>query len=395
MAGITAAGLEIKRLDQIIEDITSRARTPEYFGPALAADDDTPMGHLIKLISVSIYEVWQLIQQDYDSRDPYGADGVSLDNACLLVGVERNGATKTTVLCEMDGTPGTVIPAGSLVRIGFNGPEFETVEELTLTAGTDTVYVEATEYGPIEAPAGSIDTIVTVIAGWDTVTNPEDASPGRDVESDEDLRIRRESSLQITGASTDYAIKAKVEQLVDVEAANVISNRTLVTDAYGIPGKAFMVVVWPDPLPDPSLLVEAIWSVQPAGILAYGDENYTVTDEFGYSQPVSFSYAQVVNIWVNVELTYKTSFYDGDDAVIDAVEEYGEKLSVGDDVRGLAITLAITGCSGEPNVRGIVSLIIKLSKTGFPGSIVDIPIDLTEIADIDRTRISVNSLPAV
>lgn len=390
MAGLTAAGLTIKRLADILDEMKTASRSPSYFGPGVAVDDDTPLGHILGIFAAQLSEVWELLQQVYDSRDPNSADGTSLDNVSAMVGVDRQGATKTHGPVDVDGVLGTLIPTGSVVRIP-NGARFVTLADVTLTAGADQVEVEAEDYGAIEAGIGSITEIVTAIAGWTDVDNAAALITGREIETDDDLRRRRESSTQVVGAGVDNAIQAAIEDNVaEVTAARVISNRTDTTDARGIPPHSFLTVIFPLGLSEPFLVIEEIWARQPAGILAYGDQVYTVVDENGYSQEVAFSYADPVEIYMEAELTYTTE-YGGDTAVEDSILAEALTLSVGDDVRLLAFT-----CRIPDDVPGIVSLKILAKIGGWPGpgDDSDIPIDLVEYADFDRTRLLIDSTPA-
>jgi len=389
MSGLDANGFTIKRLEELINDMVTRARSPDYFGPAIAAENDTPIGHMIRLVAVSLYELWELGLQLYDTRDPYAADGIPLDNLCLITGVEREPQRKSTVLERFNGSFGTVVPIGTVVRV-TDGPRFVTIEAGSVPLiGFVDLNCEAEEYGPIEAPAGTINELVTLIAGITSVTNPNDAAIGRFVESNEDLRIRREIALRAVGAGTDQAIRARVDDLDEVDAVNVISNRTLYTDSYGIPGKAFLTVIWPDPVSDPEAVAEAIWEVMPAGIRSYGTEEFIVTDEQGYPQFVAFSYATELILYMEFVIGY-SSAYEGDNAVKDAAESIGESLSVGDDVRLLEFL-----CGVSDDVLGIVSMEVraKFGSAPGPGDTSDLPVDIDEIATLDQTNIAVSSSP--
>lgn len=390
MAGLTPAGLTIKRLADILEEMKTQAQSPSYFGPGIAVDDDTPMGHILGLFAIQLSKIWELSSQVYDSRDPNSADGTSLDNVSSLVGVDRLGATKTFGPVEVDGTPWTLIPQGSIVRIP-DGERFLTQDDVTLTAGTDTVDVEAENFGAIEAAANSITEIVTAIAGWTSVDNPSALATGREIETDSALRLRRESSLQVIGAGIDQAIQARVvDDVDDVSACRVISNRSTITDSYGIPPHAFMTVIYPNPVSDETEVVRAIWETMPSGIKPYGAIEYDVTDDNGYTQRIGFSYAVGVLIYMEAVLTYDSE-YGGDSDVEQAILDEASTLSVGDDVRLLAFTCAI-----PEDVPGIVSLKV-LAKVGIwpgPTDDVDIDIDLTEYAAFDAARIKVTSTPA-
>ena len=66
--------------------------------------------------------------------------------------------------------------------------------------------VECTATGATVAGIGAIDAVVTPVAGWTSVTNAAAANVGQDRESDQDLRARRQASLQVSGASSIAAL---------------------------------------------------------------------------------------------------------------------------------------------------------------------------------------------
>lgn len=84
---------------------------------------------------------------------------------------------------------------------------------------------EAQNSGPILAVSGSLTKIETPVSGVDAVDNLTDGNIGRDVETDTELRIRRELSLRILGAATVEAITARLLQEVEnVTAVKVLEN---------------------------------------------------------------------------------------------------------------------------------------------------------------------------
>lgn len=86
----------------------------------------------------------------------------------------------------------------------------------------------AQNFGPIACPVGSLDTIGTPIAGWNTITNLKAGVTGRFVETDAELRIRRRNSIKLLGAGTVESITAGLLQKVPgVTSATVFENTSL------------------------------------------------------------------------------------------------------------------------------------------------------------------------
>ena len=86
----------------------------------------------------------------------------------------------------------------------------------------------AVDFGPIPLPVNSLTQILTPIAGWDTITNLVAGATGTLIETDAELRIRRQNSIKLLGLATVDAIQAHLLQNVPgVTSAVVIENRTL------------------------------------------------------------------------------------------------------------------------------------------------------------------------
>ena len=364
MAALTSAGLTVKTAAEVRTDLESAVKAPGGFGPSASTRVGGPLGKLIGVISTAIGLVWSLLRQLYDAFDPDQAEGEQLDNISAFVGVTRLAATKTTGTITLDGTPSTVIPLGRIVRIGSAGEQFLTTVEVTIGGGgTVEVVVEAENTGPIQATAGSIDTIVTAVSGWDSITHDVDLVTGRDVELDADLRARREGSLQITGGSTDGSIQAQLAELEGVLAARVRSNRTMGT-VDTIPPKSFESVVWPDTLAEEPIL-ELIYQNMPAGMEAYGSSvTGTVTTSEGYSAPVAFTWAAELDTYITVTVTTDPTLYpvNGDTLIETAVKAYADALTVGDD-----LVLVQVLCAALEAAPGILTAVVTALVGSAPG----------------------------
>jgi hypothetical protein len=101
------------------------------------------------------------------------------------------------------------------------------------------------------ALAGEIDQIVTPVSGWTGVTNVADASAGRDAETDDQLRVRRAQSIQLSAGVSIGSIRSKVLALEYVESAAVIDNpdnHIAIVEGVSLPGNSFLVILSPDTL---------------------------------------------------------------------------------------------------------------------------------------------------
>lgn len=386
MTGLTPAGLEIKRLADIRSDL--EARVTAAFGPATRVGPDSVIGQLIGVFALELSLVWELAQQLYDAFDPDQAEGTQLDNLAAIVGVARASATFSVGEVVISGASGALIPSGSIVEVSSTGVRFETAADATIgVLGSVIAPIRAIEKGPLIAPTGSIDTIVTPVAGWSSVTNAQDVIPGRNADTDEQLRLRREQSLQITGAAVDLAIRAGVLGVVGVAQASVVSNRTNEI-VNGIPPKSFETIVYPDTgdLSTSLAIADKLFRLQPAGIQAFGSSEFEVTDAQGYAQRVGFTYASEIDVYVKAVITKGFDYpANGDDLVRDAILSTGSGFSVGQDVLWWRFAASLDA------IPGILNVSVTIGTAPSPSGTSNIAIDFRSIATFDSSRIEVLS----
>lgn len=130
---------------------------------------------------------------------------------------------------------------------------------------------------------------------------------GTNIESDVDLRLRRQQSLSYAGTSTLDSIVAKVRSLVGVSSTVGYENTSNVTDAYSRPAKSFEIVVKGGINAD---IAQTIYDFKPAGIeTTFGDNAISniavpVADENGTTHTIKFSKAYAT--YLHVRMDYAT-----------------------------------------------------------------------------------------
>lgn len=253
--------------------------------------------------------------------------------------------------------------------------------------------VIATATGAIAAPIATLANIDTPIFGWDSVTNPDAATLGRDVESDTSFRQRRFESVQIAGAGTVPAIESNVRQINGVTDAFVIENRTLLVDGGGRPGKSFETIVKGG---EDQAIAQKIWDVKPAGIETFGTTSKTVTDSQGNSQTINFS--RPTDIWVHLEIDYTLYSEElfptgGETTIASTAATTGATLGIGEDV----ILQRFFGDIYSA-VSGIATIVIRqavsATEFGVPGAFtaVNLAIGATELSNFNISRITVTQV---
>lgn len=139
-----------------------------------------------------------------------------------LTSVINAGSQPVTAIDNMDGTitvnaDDTDVPFS--IAVGTN---------LNITAQATPVVFLSQDFGPIVAPINTLTEILTPISGWISINNPKAGLTGRLIETDAELRIRRNNSLRLLGAGTVESIRARLlQQVPGVTSAFVFENRDL------------------------------------------------------------------------------------------------------------------------------------------------------------------------
>ena len=186
---------------------TVEAEFREALGNELVLDPATPQGRLIATEVTARDNMLRNNAAVANQINPDIAGGVFLDAIWGLTGGGRLAATQSVArLVALAGTPGTFIPEGSQARTSA-GDVWETLADVTLDGlGTASVDMASVAFGPIPAAIGAINSLVSGVLGWETVTNPTAAELGQDQESDEASRARRKVTLSLQNVALPEAI---------------------------------------------------------------------------------------------------------------------------------------------------------------------------------------------
>lgn len=390
MSGLSSSGFEIKRFDEIKTELENDFKS--VFGPNINISESEPLGQIIGILAEREALVWELSEGVYNSQYPSTAEGVPLENVAAITGTTKLSATKSNAVITITGISTTIVDAGFIVSVnGSPNDQFETLQQVTIGGGgTVDADVEAVNFGPTLAPAGSLTEIDTPVSGVTSVTNAADAIVGRDEETDAELKARRKQSLQ-KGITTIEGIRNHLLQTVDdVNAVFVIENVLDVPDGDGRPGHSFETVV--DGGVDADI-AQGIFEAKPAGIETFGTESEIITDSQGGNHTINFSRPSDIDIYIIVNITKNNDpaegpVYpvDGDTQVENALLDHAsENLGIGDDVIVNQLYTPIN------TVAGVIGIDIKIGTAPAPTLSNNIPIDATEISAWDSARITVNS----
>ena len=185
---ITPEGAFAASLEENRDALNERQR--EAFGEDLAMSPQTPQAQWSGIEATALAEVGEegaraaLFGSSVDH-----AQGVFLDSHGSLLDIPRPIATRSRVTATLTGVAGTGVPTGARAKVDPGGGDFRTLADVVLSPSGVTVEMEAIATGPVSAPAGTLTDIVTVIAGWETITNGADAALGIARQGDEPYRV--------------------------------------------------------------------------------------------------------------------------------------------------------------------------------------------------------------
>jgi hypothetical protein len=258
-------------------------------------------------------------------------------------------------------------------------------------AGSYTAVFVSADYGPIVANAGTLTVITAPVSGWNTITNPLDATPGQLVEQDTPMRVRRKVELTKPGGCGVDSLRADLldpSKVPGVIQCVVLENTSMVTDGNGLPPKSFCAVIWDgvSPAADNVKIAQTIWNGHPSGVEAYGSTSANATDSTGVTRTVKFSRAPQKTVYLAYTLSVDATKFpvDGAAQVKAAAVALGATLVQGDDVIALKFRAVALGIAGVIDVTAFA-----LDFTAAPVATANLVIAATEIATFDTSRITV------
>lgn len=387
MSGVTPTGFLKKTLDEILTEIEAAERA--NLDQSLNLESPSVFSVFNGIYAERLEELWDIAEAVYAAQYPDSANDAALDQVSSITGATRLAATKSTVTVTCAGTPTTVLAIGRVVSVVGTGDRFvSTAAAVIGGGGTVDVPFESEEFGPVAAPSGTLTVIETPVSGWDTATNALDATLGRLVESDAAFRSRRLQLLQNAGSATLEGIRSNVRAVAGVLQAFVFENTSLVTDAFGLPGKSFEVVVEGGVDAD---IAQVIFDSKPVGIESFGSTTIAVVDSQGFSHNINFNRPTTIDIWIELTVKINSLVYGGgsipvgDAQVKAAIVALGDQQNIGQDVIALLFK-----CVAVEDVAGVIDVTIFAIGTAPSPTLEDnIVIANRELAVFDTSRITV------
>ena len=374
MSTYDATGLTMDRYQDILDAMI--ALVEAWKGTSVSTDEQELLGHMLRQEALITAETNEIIQAVYDAISVGNSSGAQLDNLLELVNLFRQSATPSTVTLTCTVSKATTIPAGSLVSTAAN-VLFATDSDLVFVgAGSDDVTATCTVNGPNNAAIGDVNTIVTAVNGWTTVTNAAAVIPGRDREIDAELKARHAAAVATSGERDAASIDEAVGAVTGVSAVKVVEDYTSATPVY------VYVIGGAD-----ADVAAAIDSQRTVGIGTGGTTTVSVyNDTVKDSVDIKFTRASDTDIYIDMTLTINSALFpaDGELQIKTNIEELFDLLGIGDDVIYLTLPGAIL------QVPGVVINALMVGTSPSPAGTSNVSIPNDERAVVDSADISVS-----
>lgn len=397
----TQKGFSVSEVSDIRDEVSEQWKTAfkKDNTPELVTDPETPAGQLIDSQTAAIRQKDAEVAFLANQFNPLTASGKYQDALGKIYFLNRKQAINSSAECTIKGINGTQIPAGYAIRTESNAQQWKLKETVTIGAdGTTTGVFECENSGSIEAGANTLTKIINVVAGWDSVTNPQAATVGQLEESQSAFENRRYKSVALNSRGTVGAVYARVNDVDGVISCYAVDNKTNINktiDDYTLKPHSIYIAVIGGNNTD---IASAIYHSVSAGCDYNGNTSVNVTDEYtGAIETVSFERPADFNCFVKVTLQDNGSLPNGYETTIkQAVRAnfYGEdetqvagqpllRITMNDDLYASRFNVSILNA-------GISQLLsVQVSKDGENwGNSLHIPINGAPVLDIKNVIVS-------
>lgn len=360
---ISSSGISSPSYNEIYQSLI--ASFQQIYGADVYLAPDSQDGQLITLFAKAIDDSNQATIATWNSYRITAAQGVGLSSLVKVSGITRRGATSSTAVGTVVGTPGITITQG-VVR-DTQGRLWKLPDTVIIPPGGSIVEtVSAIDQGPQAAAAGSINVIHNPQVGWTSFVSTTDASPGRGVETDAELRTRQARSVELPAQSIIGSIYAAAMSVLGVTRGLIMENATGLTDSNGLPPHSFSLVLEGGSAQE---IAQAIWSRKPPGAQSYGTTTIMVSDPVGLQAPINFFVVEYVRVFPYLVLTTSGAYsVTYGQSAISNLTSMIRGLGFGDDV---AYTKAIAYASDLGGVGQGTFYVseLALGSSKFTGSI--------------------------
>lgn len=398
---LTAQGLTIETLDEILTNLATQQKAD--IDTDLDTSAESELGKLNGVFASTLREVQEVLAAVHAARDPNNATFAALDGVSSITGTQREPATKGTVTLSVNLNAGVTLPAGSVAQVSGQPTNRWVTKVAVINTGgspaTVPVEAEAENTGVINAGSGTITVIATPVAGWNSVTNSDPATPGTEIELDSDLRVRREEELQSAGTSPLDAIRIDLLDVTygteSVNEVRMYQNLSDTTDADGLKPHSVEAIVDATDHASPvagmnTAIATQLFKSKAGGIETNGNITVNVIDSQGQTQPTKFRRPTDKNVYVSLTIVTDPNTYDSSGshaALKSAIVLEGQSLfGIGDEVDRFQLLCAALHFTGVKKITAFT-----LGFTAAPTGTADLAIGKRERARFATSRIVVTA----
>lgn len=268
---------------------------------------ESPAGQIIDsqavLVTAKDSELVELMNQ----FDPRKADGIFQEALAAIYFLTRKTAQPTVVECVCTGLQGTTIPAGSMIQ-NDDGYKLTSVGAVTIPAsGSVNVEFQTVDVGAIPIPANSCNKIITVIAGWDTVSNANVGVVGQLEESRTALETRRALSVAKNSHGSRLSLQgsiASIDGVLDCLVLENKSNATVIIQGVSLISHSVAICVYGG---TDEAIAEMIYNKLDAGCGTNGSTTVTYTSEDGVPNSYQIVRPTPTNLYIEVTINETTT----------------------------------------------------------------------------------------
>jgi uncharacterized phage protein gp47/JayE len=343
----------------------------------LNTDPESPTGQIIDSEAVLVTAKDSELLSLFNQFNPKTAEGIFQEALAAIYFLTRKTAQPTVVECVCTGLQGTVIPAGSIIQ-NDNGFQLKSLNDVTIPAsGTVNIEFATVDNGAIPIGAGTCNKIITVITGWDTVSNSTAGVVGQVEESRAELENRRRLSVAQNSHGSRLSLQGALYSVDGVVDCLVLENRTdntVTKQGVSLISHSVAMCVYGGTDDD---IAEAIYNKLDAGCGTNGETTVTYVSDDGVPNTYQIVRPTPTNIYIRVEInetatTSATVEYDIKNAIINDFN--GEDVNSGNVRRGMGQTIYASSFAvavvKTAKVSDLVSIEIGLTTSSYTNSVV-------------------------
>lgn len=267
----------------------------------------------------------------------------------------------------------------------INGKTVSYSTSLTIVNVGSPIEFYAVNTGALDPAIGTVKNIITQVSGWASANNESASYPGRDLETDTEIRQRYASTVSAQGSAMVESIRANLlENVTGVTAAIVFENTGDTTDGDGRPPHSIEAIVQGG---DEEDIANMIWKKKAGGIDTYGSIDVEITDSQGINHTMYFNRPTEVTVYLRCTVHEDSESELGGDApqtIAELLLARGNLQTVGQDVILQKLAAYVI-----QNVSGISYIELEGSTNGSSYSTTNISINVRSLAVFDAARIEV------